>query len=78
MISNYIYFIILLFVIDLFWLSQPLHKPLYTSIQKSPIIFDKLAATLFYSLAPLGYFIFVKPLSKNNSQAKKWIFIKFI
>lgn len=67
MILNYIYFIILLFVIDLFWLSQPFHIPLYTSIQKSPIIFDKLAVILFYLLAPLGYFIFIKQISRNKS-----------
>jgi uncharacterized membrane protein len=69
MILNYIYFVILLFIIDLFWLSQPLHKPFYTNIQKSPIIFDKLAASLFYLFAPIGFFIFIKPLSTDRSQA---------
>ena len=66
---NYIKFAIILFIIDLIWLSQPLHIPLYTSIQKSPIIFNKLAAILFYLLAPLGFYIFIKPLSKNKKMA---------
>jgi len=69
LILNYVYFVILLFVIDLIWLSQPLHIPFYTQIQKSPIVFDKLAAILFYLLAPLGFFIFIKPLAINKKQA---------
>ena len=68
-ILNYIYYIILLFIIDLIWLSQPLHIPIYSHIQKSPIIFNKLAAILFYLLAPLGFFIFIKPLSNNKKLA---------
>lgn len=66
---NYIYFIILLFIIDLIWLSQPLHIPIYSHIQKSSIIFNKLAAILFYLLAPIGFFIFIKPLSTNKKLA---------
>jgi uncharacterized membrane protein len=68
-ILNYIYFIILLFIIDLIWLSQPLHIPIYTQIQKSSVIFNKLAAILFYLFAPIGFFIFIKPLSNNKKLA---------
>ena len=71
-IFKYIYFAVLLFIIDLIWLSRPFHKELYTKIQKAPLIFDKLAGILFYLLAPLGYFIFVKPLSKNKMDAFKY------
>ena len=69
MILNYIYFIILLFVIDLIWISQPIHKSIYSNIQKSPIKINITAAVLFYLLAPLGFFIFIRPICNYNIEA---------
>jgi len=69
--SDYFNFIILVFLIDLLWITQPFHKPQYEEIQKTPFKVDTTGALLFYAFAPLAYIKFIKPLSNNKKDAFK-------
>lgn len=70
--KEYIQFLVLLLLFDSVWISRPFHSKQYESIQKSEMRVDMLAGGLFYLLAPLGYFLFVKKLSKTREDAFKY------
>lgn len=66
---DYFQFLILLFFIDMIWISQPFHKKLYEQVQNSTLVVDKKAVALFYLLAPLAFIYFIRPLSKTKKDA---------
>jgi uncharacterized membrane protein len=73
MIQEYIKFIIILIAIDSIWLfgNYESHKFQFESIQKSPLQIDKLAGLLFYVVAAISYFKFIKPQSLTKEDAFK-------
>ena len=67
----YIKFIVLLFLIDLLWITQSFHKSQYERVQKTPFNVNMTGALLFYLFAPLAYIKFIHPLSKSKIDAFK-------
>ena len=72
--SEYIKFIIIYVLIDLIWLlgAKKLHNQQVRMIQNSDLKLNPVGAVGFYTVAPLGYFIFVKKLAKNKTEAFKY------
>lgn len=66
---DYFQFLILLFFIDMIWVSQPFHKQLYEQVQKTPVMVDRNAVALFYLVAPLAFIYFIRPLSRTKKDA---------
>ena len=68
--KEYVLFIVLFLVIDSLWLrgAYTLHLQTYRKVTNTQgaIDLNKTAAFMFYALAPLGYFVFVQPLAKND------------
>ena len=71
--KEYLKFIAILIAIDSIWLYGNLegHKKQFESVQKSPLQIDKLAGILFYLVAAIAFFNFIKPYSKNKEEAFK-------
>lgn len=66
---DYFQFLILLFFIDMIWVSQPFHKKLYEQIQASPLTIDRNAMIVFYLLSPIAFIYFIRPLSRTKNDA---------
>jgi uncharacterized membrane protein len=78
-IKDYIKFILIYLVIDYIWLSKEIHKKHVYNIQKKELKLNLLAASLFYLLAPLYFFYYIKPLSVNKTDAlKKGMLLGFL
>lgn len=72
-IGSYFYFIILYFVIDLIWLkgAQKLHLKTFKSVTgKSEMNVNYIAIILFYLIAPLAFFLFIKNKFPKNEVFK--------
>ena len=72
-LKEYFTFILLYFLIDLIWLkgASKLHQNTYRNVTgKSEMNINYIAVILFYLIAPLAYFIFIK-----NKFDKKNIFL---
>lgn len=69
--NSYLRFIIILGLLDFIWLSSTYstQKSFYESIQQSPLNVNQTAMFLFYLIAPVAFIHFIKPLSKDKSQA---------
>lgn len=72
--NMYIKFIIVYILIDLIWLigGKKLHNSQIKLVQKSDLTLRPLGAIMFYLVAPLGYFVFVKQIAKNKQEAFKY------
>jgi uncharacterized membrane protein len=70
-IKEYVLFLILLVIIDSFYLFglKDTHNKVFEKVQKSKLEVNLKYGSLFYLLAPIAYIYFIKPLSskdKNN------------
>ncbi len=67
-IKEYALFLILLLIIDSFYLYglKDTHNDVFQKIQKSPLKVNLKYGSLFYLLAPIAYIYFIKPLGKND------------
>jgi uncharacterized membrane protein len=68
---EYLKFPVILFIIDIFWLSRQVHKVQIEKIQKSPLEVDMTAGALFYVLAAFAYNRFVQPFAITKKDAFK-------
>jgi uncharacterized membrane protein len=68
MIKEYALFLILLLIIDTFYLIglKDTHNKVFEKVQKSKLEINLKYGSLFYLLAPIAYIYFIKPLGKNN------------
>ena len=78
-IKDYVTFIVIYVAIDYIWLSRDLHKENIYKIQKKELKLNLLAAGLFYLIAPLYFFYYIKPLSVSKFDAlKKGMLLGFL
>ena len=63
-------FIIVLFIIDLFWLvgARKLHQETIFNIQKSPLVLNKVAGALFYVLAAFTFILVIHKIASNSAR----------
>jgi uncharacterized membrane protein len=68
MIKEYSLFLILLLIIDSFYLVglKDTHNKVFSKIQKSPLELNLKYGSLFYLLAPFAYLYIIKPLSSKD------------
>jgi uncharacterized membrane protein len=71
--KEYLKFMAILIVIDSIWLYGNFegHKKQFESVQKSPLQIDKVAGLLFYVVAVIAFFNFIKPYSNTKEEAFK-------
>ncbi len=71
--KDYLKFIAILLAVDSIWLYGNIegHKKQFEQVQKSPLQIDKVAGFLFYIVAAIAYFNFVKPYSYTKEDAFK-------
>ena len=71
--KDYLKFMAILIAIDSIWLYGNLegHKKQFESVQKSPLQIDKVAGILFYLVAAIAFFNFIKPYPNNKEEAFK-------
>jgi len=71
--KEYLKFIVILIAIDSIWLYGNFegHKKQFEMVQKSPLQIDKVAGLLFYIVAAIAHFKFVKPYSYTKEDAFK-------
>jgi uncharacterized membrane protein len=71
--KDYLKFIAILLAIDSIWLYGNFEEPKkqFENVQKSPLKVDKLAGLLFYIVAAIAHFKFVKPYSYTKQDAFK-------
>jgi uncharacterized membrane protein len=71
--KDYLKFIAILLAVDSIWLYGNFegHKKQFESVQKSPLKVDKLSGFLFYIVAAIAHFKFVKPYSYTKQDAFK-------
>lgn len=70
-LKKYFLFLIIYFIIDLIWLvgAKKLHQKVVEDVQKSPLVLNPIAGSLFYIIAPFAYLFFVQTESKNVKEA---------
>ena len=71
--KSYVIFLVLYIVLDMIWLQggRRLHVAAYNQVtgqQVNKIKIDMVAGSVFYLIAPLAYFVFVKPLAKGDAK----------
>lgn len=71
--KSYVIFVVLYLVLDMIWLQggRRLHVAAFNKVtdqQVKNIKIDMVAGSIFYLIAPLAYFVFVKPLAKGDSK----------
>ncbi len=67
----YVIFIVLYIVLDMIWLQggRTLHLAAYNKVtgqNVDKIKIDMVAGFIFYLIAPLAYFVYIKPLAKGD------------
>ncbi len=64
MVKTILKFALILFLIDLPWLSRKIHAEQVFQVQQSPLSLDKRAAASFYLLAGFAYWYFIHGKTK--------------
>jgi uncharacterized membrane protein len=69
-LKKYILFLIIYLLIDSIWIlgARNYHSKVISDVQKSPVVLNPIAGSLFYILAPFAYLLFVEPKSQNINE----------
>ena len=72
-VKIYCTFFIIYLLIDLIWIygAKKMHVQMIEKVQKEPVKFNIVAASMFYLMAPLAYCIFIKPYACDLKTAIK-------
>jgi uncharacterized membrane protein len=69
-LKKYITFLIIYLLIDLTYIYtfRNFHAKVVSDVQKSPLILNPIAGSLFYIIAPLAYLNFIEPDATSVNQ----------
>jgi len=69
-LKKYISFLVIYLLIDFVYIYafRNFHAKVVSDVQKSPLIVNPIAGSLFYIVAPFAYLTFVEPESQNINE----------